>query len=215
MSDSIQVKKQYRVAGYLAIAGALSMIFGAAFWGASGTDLWSALASNQMDSYLSQLHPVKGLLVVNTSFWIIGVLLLGTAGRLMAGFCHTKLGLAEMASTSISSAVPMAIVAFIIMLSLTFHQPSSDTAYVIGWIGARVDDLATTLIIGVSPLLISIAGRSGWVPGWLFVFGGTAGVAGLLAIISMLTGIVDLGFIIVPVGLGWMIAAGIVLIKKK
>jgi len=191
------------------------MFIGAALWGASGTDLWETLASHQMESYLKQLEPVKHILVTNTVFWTLGVLLLGAGGRLMSGFCSSKQGLVQLALVCINSAVPIAIVAFLTMLSLAIHQPGDDTAYVIGWIGTRLDDLATMLIIGIFPLLLSFAGRHDWVPRWLLIWGGLAGVTGLLSIISMLTGIVALGFIIIPVGLGWMIAAGVMLINKK
>lgn len=215
MSELEHTRKDLRFTGTVAIAGALSMFAGAACWGASGTDLWNALATHQIDEHLLQVTAVRSLLVVNTSFWILGVLLMGTAGNLMSGYCHSKRGLAKLATTVINAAVPMAIVAFTTMLAPAIYTPSPDTAYLTGWIGARLDDLATALIIGAFPLLISIAGRKNWVPGWLLIFGVIAGIAGVLAIIAILTGIVPLGFIIIPVGLGWMIAAGIVLLKKK
>ncbi|MCB0664693.1 MAG: hypothetical protein KDC80_02675 [Saprospiraceae bacterium] len=215
MSKLEYTRKELRFAGSVAIAGALSMFAGAACWGASGTDLWSALANNQIDQHLHQVTAVKSLLVANTSFWILGVLLMGTAGNLMSGYCHSGRGIAKLATTVISAAVPMAIVAFITMLAPAIYTPSPDTAYLTGWIGTRLDDLATALIIGAFPLLISIAGRNDWVPGWLLIFGVIAGIAGGVAIIAMLTAIVPLGFIIIPVGLGWMIAAGIVLIRTK
>jgi len=47
------------------------------------------------------------------------------------------------------------------------------------------------------------------------VRGVLAGLTGFLGLIGLLTGIVPLGFIIIPFGLGWMIAAGVVLIKKS
>lgn len=214
MTHSTTTREEFRFTGNIAIAGAVSMFLGAAFWGASGTDLWSALANHEIESHLQQLVAVKRLLVVNSSFWILGVLLLGTAVHLMAGYSGAKSGWTRLATTSISAAVPIAIVAFITMLAPAIHLPAPDTAYLTGWIGARLDDLATVFIIGLCPLLLSITGRQEWVPGWLFVFGIVAGITGLLSIISLLTGIVPLGFIIVPVGLGWMIAAGVVLRKK-
>ena len=101
------------------------------------------------------------------------------------------------------------------MLSLAIVLPSADVATLIGWIGARLDDIATMLIVGLSPLCLSIAGKRDWVPAWLAIWGYLAGITGLLVVISLLTGIVALGFIIIPFGIGWMIAAGVVLIKKS
>lgn len=208
-------KKTLTFAGGISIAGAVSMLIGAAFWGASGTDLWQALADNQMESYLSKLPDARQLLVVNTFFWVLGVLLMATAATLMAGLCSLNTGLAQLAKVFARTGASVAIVSFIIMLSLAIITPSADVAVLIGWIGARLDDIATMLIIGFCPLCLSIAGKADWVPGWLKGWGYLAGITGLLGIISLLTGIVALGFIIIPFGIGWMIAAGIVLLKTK
>lgn len=191
------------------------MLIGAASWGASGTDLWQALATSQMEGYLSQLPDARQLLVVNTFFWVLGVLLMATAGTMMAKFSTSNPGLAQMAKVFSRTGASIAIVSFIIMLSLAIVIPSVDIATIIGWIGARLDDIATMLIIGFSPLCLSIAGKGDWIPGWLNVWGYLAGISGLLGIISLMTGIVALGFIIIPFGIGWKIAAGIVLIKKS
>jgi hypothetical protein len=208
--------------GYLAIAGGLSMIAGAIFWGASGTSLWETLADNHMESYLIEAAHAQTLLVINTGFWIVGVLLLGTAGTIMSGIAILKAGAARIALVCIRTAVPVAIVSFITMLSLTVKiapdtSPASlVVAGVVGWIGVRLDDLATILIIGAGPFFISISGYGEWVPRWLHIWGFAAGLSGLLAVAAILfPSVSDLSFIIIPVGLGWMIAAGIILVKQK
>lgn len=209
-----QPKQAYRISGNFSISGAVIMLIGAAFWGASGTDLWQTLADNQMESYLVQSESVKHLLVVNTIFWILGVLLMGIAGKMMSALCTSNQSMSQVASFCFQSAIPIAIVSFITMLSLAIQKPTIEVAIIIGWIGARLDDLATMLIIGAGPLFVSIAGRNNWVPRWLRIWGYLAGFTGFLVVVSLLTGVVEMGFVIVPVGIGWMIAAGVVLRKR-
>jgi len=62
---------------------------------------------------------------------------------------------------------------------------------------------------------LSIAEKNDWIPGWLNIWGYLAGRTGLLGIVGMLTGVFELEFIIIPFGLGWMIVAGVVLIKMS
>ncbi|MEZ5082189.1 MAG: hypothetical protein R2750_01860 [Bacteroidales bacterium] len=155
----------------MSIVGAVTMLIGAACWASSGTDLWQALAGNQMETYLSQLPDVKRLLAVNTFFWSMGALLMVTALTLMANLCISNPELAQMVKVFSITGVSVAIVSFIIMLSLAITTPSVEIATIIGWIGARMDDIATTLIIGFSPLCLSIAGKADWIPAWLSVWG--------------------------------------------
>lgn len=207
-------KQTLTFAGIVSIAGAISMLIGAACWGASGTDLWQALAENQMENYLSQLPEARQLLVINTSFWVLGVLLMATAGTMMAGFCKTNPGLGQMAKVFSRTGASVAIVSFVMMLSLAIINPAVDVATIIGWIGTHLDGIATVSIVGFSPLFLSIAGKPDWVPGWLQTWGYLTGFAGLLGVVGMFTGIVALEFIIIPFGIGWKIAAGVVLVKK-
>jgi hypothetical protein len=164
-------KRTFAFTGNVSIVGAVTMLIGAACWGASGTDLWQALAGNQMDTYMSQLPDVKRLLAVNTFFWSLGALLMATALTLMAKLCISNLELAQMAKVFSMAGVSIAIVSFIIMLSPAIITPSVEIATIIGWIGVRLDDIATMLIVGFSPLCLSIAGKADWIPGWLSVWG--------------------------------------------
>ncbi len=214
-------KNLLAVAGYCALAGAICMLAGAAFWGATGTDLWAALARNDMATWLSQLESARSLLVVNTSFWVAGVILMAAAGKMMSVLTSRRKGMAALGLTCMQTGAGVAIVAFLLMLAPAFHL-APDTAAetvrlagLIGWAGARLDDLATLLIIGAGPLLLSLAGDKDWVPGWLRIWGYLAGGAGLVSILTLFNpGQPEPGFVIVPVGIGWMIAAGIVLIRS-
>lgn len=71
---------RHRIYGVLAISGAVSMFVGAAAWGSTGIDLWQSLAQRKVASYLSAAGSVKLQFVINTTFWILGVLLMGAAG---------------------------------------------------------------------------------------------------------------------------------------
>lgn len=197
------------------------MLIGAALWGASGTDLWTALANGEMEAYIAKLAPAKTLLVANTCFWILGVILMGIAGNMMTDLCLRKRSMAIAASTCMKIAVPVAIVSFMTMLAPALHiapdtSPGAvSLATVVGWTGSRLDDLATVLVIGAGPLFFSLAGYGEWAPKWLRNWGILAGIAGLAAILGeFIPGAIALTFIIIPFGIGWMIAAGVVLTKK-
>jgi hypothetical protein len=210
-----------KLAAITAIGGAVLMFIGATFWGVTGTDLWAALNARDLAGYLAAAGEVKTLLVANISFWIIGVLVLGVAGTLLADLCNRRRALAQAAMVCFRTAVPLAIISFIAMLALVVQlaPEASATAVaiaeVVGWIGARADDIATALLIGAGPFFISLAGRGDWLPAWLARWGMLAGFAGLLAAaVIYMPALTSFGLLIVPVGLGWMIAAGIVLLRR-
>ena len=210
-----------RLGGYTAIAGTVTMLIGAALWGTSGTDLWAALDSGDMAGYLVAIEAVKGQLVANLSVWILGVLIFGVVGAMLTTLSTRRPLLAQVARVCYQTAVPLVIVAYIAMLAVVVQLGGETSATavslanVVGWIGARADDLATALIIGIGPLFISLAGHGEWVPTWLLRWGGLAGVVGVLSVAFIyLPGMAAYGFIILPVGMGWMIAAGVVLLQQ-
>jgi hypothetical protein len=63
---------------------------------------------------------------------------------------------------------------------------------------------------------MSQAGKNNCVPKWLAIWNYIALFAGLLNVIAMyFGGLTIYGFIIIPVGMGWMVVAGIVHIRKN
>lgn len=211
-----------RLAAYTSIGSAILMLVGAVFFIGSGVDLWAALLERQMPAFLANSAAVKKIVVANLSFWILGVFIMGIAGRALVALSQKRPGPAKVAQTCYSVAVPLAIMAFLGMMSLVF-QVAPDTsassvtlAGVVGWIAVRADDLATALLIGAGPFLISQAGRGDWVPKWLLRWGYLAGGLGLLAIVTLFVPRqYVLGFVLIPVGLGWMLAAGLVLLRQR
>ena len=216
-----------RLGGLTALSGAIIMIIGALLQFSSGTDLWAALAGGDMVGYLAAVVGVKAQLVANLTFWIVGVLLLGTAVNYLVNLCTQREPMAQVARVCVGTAVPLAIISFIAMLALVVQiAPTTlvaDTAAtgvaianVVGWIGARADDLATALIIGLPPLFLSIAARDDWMPTWLVWWGYLAGVVGLLSLVVLyMPALAGLGMLIIPFGMGWMLAVGVVLLRRK
>lgn len=219
--DSRFLETNTRLGAYTALGGSLSFIIGAALWIVSGVDIDQALASSEMSSYLAAVAEVRYLLVANLSFWILGALLLGAAGTALANQCVRRPAVAEMGRLCYRTGVPLAIVAFVAWLVLVVQvAPENSSAAILlaeslGWFASRADWVATVLIIGVGPALFSLAGRGDWMPVWLARGGIATAVAGLLTTIAMFTdGLTTYGFLIVPVGLAWMIAAGLVLLRR-
>jgi hypothetical protein len=210
----------FKVSGYAAVGGAVLMLIGAVLYFSSGTDLWASLANGEMGAYLTAAGGRKAQLVANLSFWIVGVLVMGAALNGMVKLSNQRSAFAQIASVCAGTAVPLAIISFIAMMSLVVQiaPDSSATAValadVVGWIGARADDLATALIVGFAPFFLALAGRGDWMPTWLARWGYLAGVVGLFSLIVLyIPPLAEMGMLIVPVGIGWMIAAGVVLLK--
>jgi hypothetical protein len=216
------LRERFRFTGIITLAGSAIMLTGSALWGITGTDLWAALDGGDMASYLRDAGAVKTQLVANLSFWTVGVFILGMAGGSMAALSERRWALSQAALLSFWTAVPLAIIGFLTMMVLVvlIAPGTSETAIyiarVISWVGARAEDIATVLLIGVGPLFVSLAGRGDWAPKWLLIWSYLAFFCGLFSMIVLyFPGMSKYGFIIVPVGMGWMIAAGIVLLRRK
>lgn len=213
---------QARQAGWASLSGAILMLIGAALYFSSGTDLWAAVAGGDIAGYLVTAGGVKAQLVANLTFWITGVLVLGVAWNRLVLLCEQRPALAQLARMGATTAVPLAITSFIAMLAMVV-QIAPDTsatsvaiANVIGWIGIRADDLATALLIGFPPLFLALAARGEWMPTWLARWGYLAGAVGLLSLVVIyIPPLTPMGFLIVPVGMGWMIATGVVLLRRN
>lgn len=211
-----------RLGGLTALGSGIIMLIGAALYFSSGTDLWATLESGDMAGYLAAVGGAKAQLVGGFSFWIVGVLLMGTAVNALANLCERRQAVAQIARACSATAVPLAIISFIAMMSMVVQiAPDSSAtsvaiANVVGWIGARADDLATALIIGLAPLFLAWAGRDEWMPTWLARWGYLTGAVGLFSLVVLyIPGLGQLGYLIVPVGIGWMIAIGVVLLRRK
>ncbi|KAA3662562.1 MAG: hypothetical protein DWQ04_13075 [Chloroflexi bacterium] len=222
--DNGNMNSATRMAAYTAISGVFVGLIGTALWGASGTDLDLALANGDLPVYLAAAGEARNLLIANLTIWIVMVLLIGLAGTLLADLCVKRPLIAKLAKFSFRTSVPLVIVAYVAWLAIVVQiAPSASPeavfmAEVMGWFASRADWIATILILGTGPALVSLAGRGDWVPTWLARWGFVALFAGLLNAFAMLTGGAGLstyGFIIIPVGMGWVLVAGIVALRRS
>jgi hypothetical protein len=220
---SIKMNTSYaRVGGLASIGGGATMLIGAVLYFSSGTDLWMAVDGGDIVAYLAAVGGVKAQLVANLSFWITGVLMLGIAWAAMARLRTQRPVLVQIAALMAGTAVPLAIISFLTMLAVVVKiapdtsETSQAIALITGWIGVRSDDLATVLLVGFAPMFMALSARGEWMPTWLVIWGYLAGAVGLLSLLGLyLHGISTLGLLIVPVGIGWMIAVGLVLLRRK
>lgn len=218
---SKHTETKYRIGAFMGLIGAVCMLIGAALWGSSGTDLWLALEGGDVEGYLTSAGRLKGQLISNLSIWIIGVLIFGMAGIIMAGLSDQNPFYSLTADFCYRIAVPMVIVSYVAMLTVVV-QIAPDTSPIsiaitkaVGWFGVRLDDISTALMLGFGPLFISLSGRAHWAPGWLVGWSYLAVTLGIFSIVVLyFPGLGQYGFIVIPVGVGWMIAASIVLFKR-
>jgi hypothetical protein len=210
-----------RLAGALAVGGAALMLVGAGIWASTGTDLDDALVTGEVAAYLVAAADHRAALVANLSIWIVGVLGLGAAGTAMAAVGNGPALPRDLARFVYWVATSVAIIAFvawmaiIVQLAPTVSVTAVSIAEVVGWFAYRADAVATALIVGVGPALLAWAGRRVWVPGWLFGWGMAAAVTGALTFVPYFVPAAPFGltFVIVPVGIGWTLAAGVVLLR--
>jgi len=212
---------RHRAAGALALSGAGIMLLGAVVWITTGTDLDAALMNGEIQAYLEMAEQHRRALVVNLSLWILGVLVLGAGGIAMAGLRAERNLPGDLAGLTYTAAVPLAISAFVAWLAIVVQGSSSPDAVevrlaeLIGWYAYRADGVATALIVGLGPAMLGWSGRDLWAPGWLQSWGIVAAVAGIASFLPYYLPVpLGLSMVIVPVGIGWTIAAGVVLVRR-
>lgn len=211
-----------RFGAYTTIIGSMCMIIGAAIWASTGADIDLALDNNDMAGYLEQIVDNRYLLLANLSVWIIGVIFIGAGATMMANLSVSRPVRAALAKYNYWIGVPIVVIAYVAWLSIVARlTPDSAPdvavlAEMMGWFASRADWLATILILGTGPALIAGAARSDWMPRWLAIWSIICFITGVLNAVAMYAGgLTTYGFVIIPVGMGWMIAASIVLFRKS
>lgn len=219
--DNINFQMATKIGAYTTLFGSLCMITGAILLVMSGADLDVALDTSDLDHYLVLANSGKLYLIANLSIWICGVVLLGLGVTMMTVISSRRPVMAKIVLYNYWIAIPIVVVAYsawlavVVRLSADSTQNSAVLAEVVGWFASRADWIATVLVLGTGPLLISLAGRKDWVPRWLHIWSYITLFTGLLNVIAMYAGgLTTYGFLIIPLGMGWMIAASIVLFKR-
>lgn len=215
-------KSAARIGAVTTLIGSVCMLSGAALWGTSGADIDLALNQQDMAGYLTAAKAAQPQLIANLSLWITGVLLLGAGASMMTFLSRENKVITLLARYNYWIAIPIVVVSYVAWLSvvvrLAEHEPASVAAVAeaVGWFASRADWIATVLVLGTGPFLISLAGKNSWVPQWLQIWSYLTLLMGGLNITAMyFGGLPTYGFIIIPVGMGWMVAAAVVLLRKK
>lgn len=208
-----------RLGGVSLMAGALVMVAGAAFWASTGTDIDAALVDGTLDAYLADAVENRSTLGINLTLWMFGVGLLGIGGVLLAGTGRQADHPArDAARACYAVAATLALVSFLAWHGLLRVADRIDVAAAeaIGWTAWQLDNVATSLIIGLGPLALAWATRDGWMPQWLRTWAAVAAATAVLTWIAIPTGGGGTyGFVIVPVGIAWSITAGVVALRTR
>lgn len=218
--ENQNLKTTAKVAALTVLIGSICMIGGAALMGISGADLDKSLYQNELAIYLKTAAEHSTLLITNLTLWILGVILIGVAGTLMANLSDTRKIVSKIVTYNYSIAIPIVVIAYsawlAIVVRLSAHDPgeSAVLAEILGWFASRADWIATILVLGTGPFLITLSGHENWVPKWLRIWSYLCLFAGFLNLIAMFAGgLTTYGFLIIPVGMSWMIASFFVLNK--
>jgi hypothetical protein len=206
------------IGGALAITGALVMIAGAAFHFASGADLESALIDGTMAGYLTDAAEHSTALWASLSLWIVGATAMGVGGVMLASLGHGPAAIAG--RTVYTYGAALAATCFIVGMALIRLADGGSTnvelADALGFIAWHIDSIATVALVGAGPLLVALAGRGGWAPRWLLIWGALAAIAGAISLVGLyVSDLTTVGLLVVPIGIGWMIAAGLVAIRGQ
>lgn len=202
-----------RLAGAVMLAGAITMLGGAAAYFSAGADFWAAVDDGKMAALLTDAAAASERLYLAFSLWSFGALLLGSGGAWAARRRGVTSAGVE-ATFAIGAA--LATISFLVMASvvrLAVAGGSADIAEPLAFLGVRLDDLATVMLIGAGPALL--ATRDSSMPRWLVAWGLAAGVVGVVSLAAMFAGsAATVGFVVVPIGIGWTIAAGVVFVRR-
>jgi len=213
-----------RTSGIIAIAGSITMLVGTAVWATSGADLDKALDGDTMADFLTDAANSGAALVANLSLWMLGVVLLAIGGLGLVRRGRQDSLASVIGRFSLTAGAGLALGAYSLWLGIVLglapaHVAGASvigTARALGYAASIGDWVATVMILGVGVGAIAAAGREVWVPRWLWIWGMASIAAGVLAILGLfLEARTTLTMIMLPVGMLFLIAAGIVAFRDN
>ncbi len=220
----VQAAFDARTSGILAITGSITMLVGTAAWAFSGADLDKALDSDTMAEFLTDAADTGAALVANLSLWMLGVVLLAIGGLGLLRRGREESLASVVGRFSLTAGAGLVLGAYSLWLGIVLglapaHLAGESvigTARALGYAASIGDWVATVMILGVGIAAIATAGRGVWVPRWLWIWGMASLAAGILTILGLfLEARTSLTIIILPIGMLFLITAGIVSIRDN
>lgn len=195
------------------------MAIGAIAWATTGVDFDTALEAGASLQLYADIAESRGTLMLAFTSWMLATPFFLAAGALVARR-HADRPAALLAGSMMQMGAAVAVVAFMGFLTMTVAMAplhatlSGELATTMNYLVSRADWIATILIIGLPPALLSFAMREEW-PRWLVIGGYLGLLTSALTILAMATGtgLATFGFAIVPVGMAWSLAVGIRLVR--
>jgi hypothetical protein len=220
--DTQTIKNITKTGAILTLIGSVCMLTGAALLVISGADMDLALETNNIAAYIDAVNANETLVILNLSLWILGVILIGAGASLMISLSNNRPVWSRIAQYNYHIAIPIVVISYMVWLSVIVSILKNDPDELsfftesIGWLATKADWVATFLVLGIGPLLISLSGKDHWIPSWLFRWSYVCLIAGTLNVIAMYVGgLTTYGFLVIPVGMGWMIAVSVILFKRS
>jgi hypothetical protein len=204
------------VGGTASIVGVVTMFVGAAVASSTGTDLWAALSDATIADYLADATEHRTALFANLSLWVAGATALALGGALLTRVAPTEETSAALARHVYQLGGGLAVVSFVLWMGLVRVAAAIDpvSAELVGFVATRLDDLATICLAGAAPTLLALS--AAWLPAWLRKAAIAVGITSVLSIVALFTDAsTSYGFLIVPVGLLWTLAAGIAATRAR
>lgn len=214
--------RRRRTGGWVALAGVIAMVIGAALVVGSGVDADAALAERDIAGYLTAAHAAQSELVTGLGVWMIAITVLSAGGVLIAGTSPD--GTARRLSTyGFTTGAGVAVLFFSLWMGVVVGLAPAHVAgeavepvalaLLAGAVNA--DWVITVMIVGVGAGFMVMSGRGAWAPIWLVRWAYLALAVGVLALVSIAMGQRATAFATVPVGLGLVAAASIVAIRTE
>jgi len=224
MMATTYTQNQSRIAGWVFLAGTITMAAGAAIGASFGTFFDESLEAGTFGEFLTNAVTNSGAAKANMWLSIFGVLGIGLGGVLLSRLGDRNSLATKTARFSFTVGAGAGIVLFPVLLGVIEElapryvagEEVETTARAIAYIGTTADWIATVVILGLGVATLAYAGRNTWVPRWLYRWSLLAAFAGVVSMIGTITNARStISMIILPVAMTWMIAAGIVAIRYQ